>query len=302
MNIFFSFILPTILIILATAAFTFVMPLDADNASITILAAIYVLPGTATIIVVCLTSLSLPLLIIELKKTDFLKRTILYDFKTWKMILCLAFFYLLLSVISYFIAFFIGCGLICMIDDSNVAYVNYLITHANYGEIFYSVIIASLVGISIGLIIATVIKSAILCQIIGLIIVLLTMFLGGGAIPLQFISINSHDLLWNLTYVSPFHYCSMSLSESWCQGYVTNFYKHTSIFNPSVPFITNMVPPPPSFWEHEVLLTIFWNVSGKLHQFVFSTSMDKWLNLFIPYLFIIIFGGASLWFFEPTER
>jgi hypothetical protein len=106
--------LPFILVLLANITFTCSINLsditnsDALNTNATFLSPIYVVPGVATLSIVCLTCLSLPLVIYSFKKADVIKRITMKINNNWSFYLTLIVFYILLCIVSYAFSFFIG--------------------------------------------------------------------------------------------------------------------------------------------------------------------------------------------------
>ncbi|GHU31164.1 hypothetical protein FACS1894166_02120 [Bacilli bacterium] len=91
-------------------------------------------------------------------------------------------------------------------------------------------------GIGIGLLMSTFLKTITSIQIVGMTVVLFSVFLGGAGIPLQLISMYSQNQnsdgykffsLWTLTYISPFRYTTNMVLESVTQGPVFNCGKLT---------------------------------------------------------------------------
>ncbi|MDR0740065.1 MAG: hypothetical protein LBF00_04260 [Mycoplasmataceae bacterium] len=233
LNFFFSWILPFALVLLANITFTCsVNAADITNSAlpdtnVTFLSPIYVVPGVATLSVICLTCLSLPLVVYSFKKTDVIKRIAMKINNNWSFYLMIALFYLPLSFMSYLFSFFIGSLVIWAVDHQNGIYIKYMLENASYGNLFFSIFAFTFLGSAIGILMATLLNSIVSIQIVGAALVLFSIFLGGGGIPLQYIAMYSQNSdthqfkpfsIWTVTYFSPFRYPTTLILESVTQG------------------------------------------------------------------------------------
>jgi hypothetical protein len=80
--------------------------------SMTLLSPIYIIPGVATISMICLTCLSLPLILYNFKTSDILRRLSVRAKRPYSFYLIIGVFYLVLSILSYAFGFFIGALII----------------------------------------------------------------------------------------------------------------------------------------------------------------------------------------------
>ncbi|GHU31159.1 hypothetical protein FACS1894166_02110 [Bacilli bacterium] len=85
---------------------------SAPDYNLTALSPIYVIPGVATISMICLCCLSLPLVIYNFKTSDILRRIGVTNKKPSSFYLVIGVFYLVLMIISYAFGFFIGALII----------------------------------------------------------------------------------------------------------------------------------------------------------------------------------------------
>jgi hypothetical protein len=231
LNLFFAFILPFILVMLATVSFT--VSVDSSQISggsanvgnITFLSPVYVLPGTSALSIICLTCLSLPLLVYNFRKADVLKRIMIRVNNSWSFYGAVAMFYLCTATLSYVFSYFFSAAIIISIQPDNAHYVSYMLIHANYGNFVFALFIYIALGIALGLVVATFLNSIISIQIAGATLALFAIFLGGAGIPLQYIAMYSQTngefrsfSLWQATYFSPFRFPQMLLIESLTQG------------------------------------------------------------------------------------
>jgi hypothetical protein len=74
----------------------------------TFLSPVYVVPGVATLSIICLTCLSLPLIVYSFKKADVIKRITMKINNVWSFYLTIGLFYIVLCIVSYAFSFFIG--------------------------------------------------------------------------------------------------------------------------------------------------------------------------------------------------
>ncbi len=341
-NLFFSIILPFILVMLSTLMFTFNMDLNltGSTTTTTFLAPFYVVPGTSTLGLTCIFFISLPLLLINFKQKDIFKRITIKSERKIDLILPIVFFYTTFAMISYALYFSFAACLICMVNKSNGPYVIYMLQNANYIEIIYSLILIGIVGSLIGIIMSYIFTKSLSCEVAGLFLVILSIVTWGGGIPLQFMKLSGVDVLWSLSYLSPFHFSMMSLIESWTQGILCNSCGHSSIFNPNQQFISNLVPlSPTKDWSSVIVPTlpidipIIQEIAGKsfdeaywiilldpvachyINQimevlginssdpliYTFSSTADKWANIFMPYVYIMLTSIALAFTFQPKK-
>jgi hypothetical protein len=80
-----------------------------------------------------------------------------------------------------------------MIDHQNGIYIKYMLQNANYRDLFFSIFAFALLGGSVGILMSTLLNSIVSIQIVGTTLVLFSIFLGGGGIPLQYIAMYSQD-------------------------------------------------------------------------------------------------------------
>jgi hypothetical protein len=78
----------------------------------TFLSPVYVVPGIATLSLICLTCLSLPLVIYSFKRADVLKRITMKINNNWMFYSVIGFYYIILCIFSYAFAYFLGSLLI----------------------------------------------------------------------------------------------------------------------------------------------------------------------------------------------
>jgi hypothetical protein len=80
-----------------------------------------------------------------------------------------------------------------MIDAQNGIYIKYMLQNTNYGNLIFSLFAYALLGAAIGIMMATLLNSIVSIQIVGATLVLFSIFLGGGGIPLQYIAMYSQN-------------------------------------------------------------------------------------------------------------
>jgi ABC-type multidrug transport system permease subunit len=68
-----------------------------------------------------------------------------------------------------------------------------MLENANYGNLFFSIFTFALLGAAIGIFMSTILNSIVSIQIVGTTLVLFSIFLGGGGIPLQYIAMYSQN-------------------------------------------------------------------------------------------------------------
>lgn len=169
----------------------------------------------------------MPLVIYSFKHADVIKRITMKINNNWSFYLTLGLFYVVLCIIAYAFSFFIGSLTIWMIDAQNGIYIKYMLQNTNYGNLIFSLFAYALLGAAIGIMMATLLNSIVSIQIVGATLVLFSIFLGGGGIPLQYIAMYSQNTdthqfksfsIWTITYISPFRYPTALILESVTQG------------------------------------------------------------------------------------
>jgi hypothetical protein len=68
-----------------------------------------------------------------------------------------------------------------------------MLENASYGNLFFSIFAFTFLGSAIGILMATLLNSIVSIQIVGAALVLFSIFLGGGGIPLQYIAMYSQN-------------------------------------------------------------------------------------------------------------
>jgi hypothetical protein len=185
--------MPVIMVILVSAAFTIKFSageVQEGLPTITLLSPVYIIPGTATISIVALTVLSLPLVVHEFKKTNTLKRLEVFRPGTY-FFAALIVFYLTLCYISFVVSFIIGSIMISLIDSTSSEAVIYMVANMNYLELLFSIFLYSILAIGIGTLFAMFAKNNETIQVLGVSILLFVMFIGGAGIPLQYAAMYS---------------------------------------------------------------------------------------------------------------
>jgi cellulose synthase/poly-beta-1,6-N-acetylglucosamine synthase-like glycosyltransferase len=183
------------MVVLVTSVFTInfnISSVTTDGVpTVSLLAPVYLIPGAATISIVCLTVLSLPLVVQEFKKTNTLKRLSMYRSGVY-FFTAIVLYYLILCYLSYVISFCIASLLITCIDSTDKETIYYMLANMHIGELFFSIFMYSILAIGVGILFSMVCKNQNSVQIIGIIIVLLVLFLGGAGIPLQYAAVYSN--------------------------------------------------------------------------------------------------------------
>ncbi len=329
--IFYSFFLPLFLLILSISAFTFSVDYNAlkdGSSTLTLLSPIYILPLSSTIGVYTISFFVIPIIIKEWSECQTFS-LIEVSTQTKKYFLITFLCVQILTIISlFFINFFIASGLICLIDPQNIDFVKYMIDNMNYGELFYALFVFSFSTILLGMLIGFWTTSNVTIQSIGTLVVVLSFLFGGTGIPLQLLFLGnqidgSNINLAALSFIFPFKYNIMQISEAMTQGFAFNGagldsgssnmadYGHSSIFDINQPYLTNLVAIPKQFngydiWgaDNPIIMKTWWNLFNSIDKgiFEFASKQMKLADLIVPWLYSIIAAGSIMFLLKRRNK
>jgi hypothetical protein len=170
----------------------------------------------------------MPTMVYEARRTDIFNRLSTAKEEPIRLCVGIAIYCAIVSVISYFFDFSLGCLIIyCTGEPSFIDSVIYMFINANYGEVVFSLIIYILLGLTVGFVIVAICKTFISILMLSLVLLILQLFIGGGILPIQFVEMitsqnpKGFDFA-SLTYASLFRYPAMQLMEAWTQGPIVN--------------------------------------------------------------------------------
>lgn len=271
-SILYNFFFPFFIVVLVTLLFVInfdanaVMHTSASLPSISMLSPIYLIPSVSTVSIVCLSLLSLPLFLNDLKQTNILKK-ISINISNFYFFFCLFIIFFIYSFLLYVVCFIISSCLVYVSINTNKNAIIYMVNNINVLSLLFSILIYSFLACTIGILISLVFKNINSIQIFGIILILFILIIGGSGIPIQYQAISKFYFISNFI---PLKYPLLLILESCLQGPVINQGEwnscswenylfsgfdslnfselktlgYTSIFNFSHPFSTNLFPIP----------------------------------------------------------
>ena len=229
-----------------------------------------ILPAAWSIGIMITTMICIPQMIFEMRQSIIIKRLGVSKYKPWMFYLLIILFFVLVNFVSY--ACIIAVSYLVLIG--NWIFVTELLMFAHYGEVAFSLFISFVMGLSIGLFFVSIFKSVLQIQIVGFILVIISLILSGMMVPMAMTyTMNASYRI--LSFISPFTYTNSLLTESWFHyQYDFNVYQ-SSIFSPG-----------------DVYMTSFVNSYGSAT--VAFTTWQKWMNILIPPFLTVFFTIFSL--------
>ena len=237
-----------------------------------------ILPAAWSIGIITTTLLCIPQMIFDLQSSVLIKRLGVSKYKPWMFYLLLIAFFIVINFFSYL--FLIATSYLVLMN--NALFVTDLLVNANYWEVLYSLFISFIMGLSIGLFLVNVCKTTVQIQIIGSIILIISVGVSGMLVPIAFLY-NINYLYRIITLISPFTYTNSLLTESWFHYHVFFNVLHSSIFSPGTPYVSGVL----NSVGTSTILFVTW---------------QKWLNLLVPVILTIGFMGFNLSMFTYKVR
>lgn len=261
----------------------------------------FMIPGAYLIPSLCVLLVFMPQTVFEFKNSSILKRIGSTPIKPYKFLLAIALFNFII-VTTAFIFLFLFSFLIFYDSLNGIVNVRtndptngriwlepdylYMIRNANWVDFIYSSIVTIVLGTLIGLFIASVSRSTLFIQSIGISLLLLVLFVGPVILPVSMVS--SVDIVRFIGYIVPLKYPISLAIESFTSGMfdsvinvqgsgiwdVNSNYEVISVFN---------------LLELGDTITVF-------------TKADKIVNIIMPWVFIMIFSYLNAVTFGWSNR
>ena len=228
-----------------------------------------ILPAVWSIGIITTTLICIPQMIFEMQHSIVIKRLGMSKYKPWMFYSIMVLYFAIINLISYFCL--IGVSYLVLLD--NHIFVTNLLTNANYPEVLFALLMTFLTGLSIGLFLVSVSKTILQIQIIGSIILLISLLLAGMIMPIAMCYSNVPYRC--MTFISPFTYTNSMLTEAWFYNQVPFNTLTSSIFSPGDVYMSSVI-------------------MSSVSSLVLFTSWQKWMNLLIPVILIISLMGFSL--------
>lgn len=257
----------------------------------------YIIPGAFAIPTLSTLLVFMPQTVFEFKNSSILKRIGATPIKPWIFLISIALFNFVI-VASAFLFIFLAC--FAIFYDSLAGVVEaipmspyfrpdfmYMIKHADWGNFIYASVLMMILAISIGLFIASVSRSTLFIQSIGVSLLLIVLFVGPVILPMSMVA--DIPVIKYVGYLVPLKYSIGLVIESFTTGL------KDSIINISGSNIWNVTVP----YEVFVIFSSSDNVGST--TIVFETY-DKLLNLIMPWLFLLLFSYLTSVTFSWSNR
>ena len=199
---FFAFVVSPLIVIISMSLFN--MPT-------------IILPASLSVPIICIGAIVVPQTVFEFKQSIILKRIGVTDIKPGVFMLALIIYFISFMILStalnlaIVMAFFYG-----VYGNDNVAgQINFYNTFASpdYLSWIYVELLTMALALSIGLFSASAFKSVLAIQTCGLLMIIVSLMLGGALVPFSLLS--ESPILRNVSYIVPFTYTSSMTIEAW---------------------------------------------------------------------------------------
>lgn len=261
----------------------------------------FMIPGAYLIPTLCILLVFMPQTVFEFKNSSILKRIGSTPIKPYKFLLAIAIFNFII-VSTAFIFLFLFSFLIFYDSLNGIVNIRtnnpdggriwlepdylYMIRHANWVDFIYSAIVTIILGTLIGLFIASVSRSTLFIQSIGISLLLLVLFVGPVILPVSMVS--SVDIVRFIGYIVPLKYPISLAIESFTSG----------MFNSVINVQGSGIWDVNSNYE---VISVF-NLLELGDTITVFTKADKIANIIMPWAFIIIFSYLNAVTFGWSNR
>ena len=251
---------------------------------------------------------SMPQAIFEFKRSSLLKRIGVTPIKPWMFLVITTIFYFIVMILGTIFSIVIGIAIFSGNMDVGkqiseiypgasgqhplFAYsLKDLLSNINWGGFFWGLILNILIGVSLGMFLVSFSKTTVMIQGLGIPILILSQFLSAQVLPLYMV--RDIDAIWYLGYISPFKSSTALMLQSWNPSLSTEIFdvdKYIQQINgPFNVFDMNA--------EYKMM-----SKEGEVSSIVVFSVAERYLNMFMPFLWIGLFGGMSLKFFKWSTR
>ncbi|MGL4951931.1 MAG: ATP-binding cassette domain-containing protein, partial [Mycoplasma sp.] len=251
----------------------------------------FITPGFLIVPVLTILLVFMPQTIFEFKNSSILKRIGSTPVKPYIFLLSIALFNFIIVITA--VLFLFGASFAVFADElmltDNINTMSYLdvVTKGNWGDFIYTLILTILTTTSIGIFVASISKSTLFIQSIGISILLVVFFVGPVALPINIVA--SNQIVKSLGYIIPLKYpISMSI-EAFTSGFGIG-----SPLNIASSSIWNINQ---EFWVYQA----DFSGSSKIPLIVFD-KVEKILNHIMPYIWIALFSYLTSATFTWSTR
>ncbi len=265
-------------------------------------------PGGIAVSILTIGLVFMPQSIFEFKNSSLLKRigtTPINPIKFLVVIILFNFLIMLISIglvlIFSFLVFqsnLFEPKLVPITLPSGIIYVGSswieMLNGVHWGSFAYSILITIVITMVVGILLASIAKSTLFIQGIGITILMITFFVGPAVLPIGMTT--QIDIIKYSSYLLPFKYSISLMIESF-NGFIPDDNALTSMMN-----IGNS-----GIWDvnsnYEILNTFSGLTGDQLPgPLVIFEKHDKVLNQVMPYFFILLFGFFAVGKFSWSTR
>lgn len=286
--------------------FVFIFPVIFISIVGSLMGYVEILGGIMAFSSVAISLISMPQLIYEFKNSSLLKRLGSTPIKPELFLFCLLLFYLgilILSIIWYFLfslIFFGGQywnnGFYVGDYKLKIQYGTFLeiLKNINWLGFIYGEFLLIITSLLIGIVIGICGKTSIFVQGAGMMVLLLSQFLGCMIIPVSIV--REIEPIWYMGYIlSPFKPSNNIILESW-NGTQSVTWTNTNIIN-----IFNQSSNPFDLYQNCFSINSTKLGTGRPSILVFNFS-EKLTSQLLPYFWIILFSIISIRFLKFSNR
>ncbi len=259
-----------------------------------------VLGGLLVVGPIGISVVTLPNSIFEFKKSSLLKRIGSTPIKPLFFMLTIGLFYLIVMIISLLWSFIFSLimfsqywevgRVISAATEAAPAVVapsfSKVLSVVNWGGVIWGHMMSIMVGISLGMVLASFARSSMMVMSIGTIILILTLFTTAQVLPPSMI-FNINYLWYGGYIISPFKSPTSIILESWNGTAVVEGFKIE--FLTANPFDLNTP------W-------MYFDMGIPPKEIQILTSEEKWLNMFLPFIWFITLISISMKKFKWSTR
>ena len=260
-----------------------------------------VLGGSLIIGPIGISLITLPNSIFEFKKSSLLKRIGSTPIKPLFFMLTIGFFYVIVMIISLIWSFIFALimfsqywdvGRVIKEATDTIPAVlapsfSEVLNIVNWGGVIWGQLMSIMTGVAVGMVLASFARSSMMVMSIGTIILILTEFLTAQVLPPAMIV--NIDILWFGGYfLTPFKPSTSIILESW-NGTTTINELFQINFSTANPFDLNTP------W-------VYFDAGFLPKEIIILQSWEKWLNIFLPFIWFITLIFISMRKFKWSTR
>ncbi|MGL4950341.1 MAG: ATP-binding cassette domain-containing protein [Mycoplasma sp.] len=254
----------------------------------------FITPGFLIVPILTILLIFMPQTIFEFKNSSILKRIGSTPVKPYIFLLAIALFNFVIVITAVLFLFGASFGIFFDslkpgTDLNNLTYID-VVTKGNWGDFLYCLILIIFVTTSIGIFIASVSKSTLFIQSVGIAILLIVFFVGPVALPINIAG--TVPVIKELGYAIPLKYpISMSI-----EAFSTNFGQYSPL-NINGSSIWNV-------FQNYIVYQVDFGGTGDLppNEYVVFATAEKICNHLMPYVWTMFFSYLASATFSWSTR